>query len=101
MATASDGNLVSSGSINITTQSSGSWIVDVLGLDNHGGDNDPIPTGANQIRRNKTFINAAGNYWNGAQSTETTVSAGNYSLNYSWIGEFSYSMAAVEILPAN
>ena len=101
VATASDGNLVSSGSINITTQASGSWIVDVLGLDNHGGDNDPISTGVNQIRRNKTFINAAGNYWNGAQSTETTLSAGNYSLNYSWIGEFSYSMAAVEILPAN
>lgn len=100
-STISTGTLVSSGSVGITTQRNGSWIVDVLGLDNHGSDNNPVATGASQVLRNKTFINAVSEYWNGAQSTASTTAAGTYNVGYSWGGNFGYGMLAVEVLSAN
>lgn len=83
-------------SVTVATGTANSMVFDTLGIDSGGATQSPNVTGTNQTERSD-FSNGSNNQ--GATSTMTTTSTGNYVPAWSWVSSKACSLCAVEVKP--
>lgn len=83
-------------SATFTTGTDNSLNVDALAIDSSGSTQSPTVSGTNQTGRTDF---APSSFNQGATSTQSTTTAGSYTMSWSWGSSKQYSQAAVEIKP--